>query len=152
MNLADPEQELWQAMRELEAAQGRRNAAMLRASDAGMSVERLPRQPASPSARCTRSSRRNGRGSRDDSVPEISKLARFVALAFVRQSFASETPPCRVHTGGYGCEKPACYPAKTFPCIAMAWQTYHSSPPRLHKAKSCLPKVDKPQLAGVGSP
>jgi hypothetical protein len=36
--LADPEQELRQAMRELEAALGRRNAAMLRASDAGISA------------------------------------------------------------------------------------------------------------------
>jgi hypothetical protein len=34
--VADPEEELRQAMRELEAAVGRLNAAMLRASDAGM--------------------------------------------------------------------------------------------------------------------
>jgi hypothetical protein len=38
LNVADPEQELRQAMRELDAAVGRLNAAMLRASDAGMSA------------------------------------------------------------------------------------------------------------------
>jgi hypothetical protein len=38
LKVADPEQELRQAMRELDAAVGRLNAAMLRASDAGMSA------------------------------------------------------------------------------------------------------------------
>jgi hypothetical protein len=38
LNVVDSELELQQAMRELEAAVGRLNAAMVRASDAGMSA------------------------------------------------------------------------------------------------------------------
>jgi Homeodomain-like domain len=38
LDVADSELQLQQAMRELEAAVGRLNAAMLRASDAGMSA------------------------------------------------------------------------------------------------------------------